>query len=202
MRRSKCKVLLGWLTLLSAAYAEGPVEESSWRVWLEPKFMRAAVTAEIADAKKTEFAAGFRQGEEFVYLPDAQFRSLGGGWDKLFKVARANADAELVKVEIEYIRDRKKVIEYAVLRSTEPIMATAVLASTFLDRFKDTLGEKFLLAVPNRYTAYAFPKLASKYQDYAPLILKAYRATAYPVSLEVFEVAAGTFRAVGIYEDP
>jgi len=77
-----------------------------------------------------------------------------------------------------------------------------VLAPKFLEMFKDTLGEKVLLVVPNRFTAYVFPALASNYEEYWPMVFEAYRQTAWPVSVEVFEVSVDGFRAAGIYREP
>lgn len=202
IRGSKSKFLIAWLTLLGAATAEERLADPAWRVWLEPTFMHARATVQIPDAKTTEFAAGFREGDELIYFLEPQFRSLKSDWNKFIAQARVNADLDFKGVGLEYVRDRKKVIEYAVLRCEQPVMASAVLASKFLDQFKDTLGEKVLIAVPNRYTAYVFPQLASDYREYAPMVLKAYRATAYPVSVEVFEVGVNSFRAIGVYEEP
>jgi len=94
------------------------------------------------------------------------------------------------------------VIEYAELRSNRPIVASAVLATGFLRLFRDTLGEKVLLIVPNRFTAYVFPALASNFQDYSPMIISAFHETAYPVSTEVFELSARGAKSVGLFEEP
>jgi hypothetical protein len=34
------------------------------------------------------------------------------------------------------------------------------------------------------------------------MVFEAFRATAYPVSVEVFEVSADGMRAIGVYEEP
>jgi len=103
--------------------------------------------------------------------------------------AAQTAAVDLATLTPRYERNRKQVIQYAELKSDRPIVASAVLAPKFLDLFKDTLGEKVLLVVPNRFAAYVFPALASNYQDYWPMIFEAFRATAWPVSVEVFEVS-------------
>jgi hypothetical protein len=68
--------------------------------------------------------------------------------------------------------------------------------------FQETIGDSVLLVVPNRYRAFIFPRLASRYEEYTPMVFEAYRATAYPVSVEVFEVSADGMRAIGVYEEP
>jgi hypothetical protein len=55
--------------------------------------------------------------------------------------------------------------------------------------------------MPNRYTVFVFPSLASEYKNYAPMVIQAYHNSAYPVSLEVFERSEGGIRAIGIYDD-
>ena len=116
--------------------------------------------------------------------------------------ARENAGADLAGLKPRYVRNRKKVIEYAELRSEKPVVAGAVLAPKFLALFRETLGEKVLVVVPNRFTAFVFPALASSYEDYAPMVLEALRATAWPVSVEVFEISAEGVRCVGRYGEP
>jgi hypothetical protein len=94
------------------------------------------------------------------------------------------------------------VIEYAELQSDRPIVTSAVLGLKFRQLFKDTLGEKVLVAVPNRFTAFVFPALASRYEDYGPMVRAALGTTAWPVSIEVFEVSAAGVRCVGRYAEP
>jgi len=112
------------------------------------------------------------------------------------------AAADLATLKPRYERNSKQVIEYAELASDRPIVASAVLAPKFLDLFRDTLGDKVLLVVPNRFHAYVFPALASNYQDYYPMVNEAYHDTAWPISVEVFEVGPEGFRAVGVYRSP
>jgi hypothetical protein len=92
------------------------------------------------------------------------------------------------------------VIEYAVLHSERPVVASAVSSSKLLALFESTLGESLLVVVPSRFTAFVFPRLASNYQLYAGLVFDAFESTAFRGSLEVFEVGVGGWKAVGIYE--
>ena len=61
-------------------------------------------------------------------------------------------------------------------------------------------GPSLLVALPNRFTVYVFPELASEYKDYAPMVIRAYEESAYPVSLEVFEISQSGIRAIGTFE--
>jgi len=193
-------VLAPFLAIPSPA-EELPVD-FKWRVLLEPKSMRREVTWEIPGAQRTVIAPVVVDGIDYLYPSRkilGQFRVEAGAIQELAAPAAA---ADLATLKPRYERDRKQVIQYAELRSDRPIVASAVLAPKFLKLFKDTLGEKVLLVVPNRFTAYVFPVLASNYQDYYPMVFDAYRATAWPVSVEVFEVSTGGLRAVGVYREP
>jgi hypothetical protein len=185
-----------WLAL-SAARAQDP---AVWRLLIEPKFMKAPVTAPIAGAQKSELAAAITGETGPEVLTREQFAGLKVDWQAFATRAQTNADADLAALKIDYVRDRKKVITYAVIKSARALAASAVLAPGFPALFKDAFGDKLLVAVPNRTTAYIFPRLASAYQEYAPLILEAYHATPYPVTTEVFELSKDGMKAVGLYE--
>lgn len=164
--------------------------------------MKASVTAPIAAAEKTEFVAAIMGESEVTYLSRTDFDAMKIDWPAFTKKARESSEAELKSLTTEYTRDRKKIILYAKIHSPHALIASAILAPKFLDLFKNTLGEKVLIVIPNRTTAYIFPALASNYQDYAPMIFEAYRATSFPVSREVFELSPDGLKAVGAFEEP
>ena len=189
-----------WLCLTAAAWAGDSANDAVWRVWLESKAMRAPVVAAIPGATRTELAGGFLGAEGLNYATKAELAAIE--WKQFAIKARANAAADLRTLTPRYERNRRRVIEYAELTARTPIVASAVLAPGFLALFRETLGDKVLLVVPSRFTAYVFPALASNYAEYAPMIFEAFRATAYPVSVEVFEVSDAGMKAVGVYEAP
>ncbi|MEO8350721.1 MAG: hypothetical protein ABI680_03260 [Chthoniobacteraceae bacterium] len=176
-------------------------DHATLRVWLEPKFMHAPVTAPIEGAQKTELAAGTLSETDCDVLPKSAFEALGLTWDEFRRQTQVNAAADLASITPHYERNASKVIDYAVLESKRPIVASAVLAPGFLETFKDTLGETVLVVVPTRFTAFVFPKLASEFGAFAPVVFRAYRGTAWPVSVEVFEVSARGWKCVGAYTD-
>ncbi|HYR59696.1 MAG TPA: hypothetical protein VEO95_13740 [Chthoniobacteraceae bacterium] len=178
--------------------AADATEDNSLRAWLEPKSMRAPVALPIAGAQRTEIALG--RLSDGNLLPFAKSEAQAS--DELLAAGRATADADLATLTPQYSRDRHKVIQFAELRSPQPIVASAVLAPKFLSLFKSTLGDSVLVVVPNRFTAFVFPALASHYQEYSPMVFEAYHETAYPISVEVFEFSAKGIRAVGVYERP
>ena len=190
-----------FLLLMALSFA-GAQEPGTLFVSIEPKFMKAPVSAPIAAAEKTEMVAAIMRDSEVTYLSRADFDALKMDWPTFAEKTRASAATELKSVTTEYTRDKKKVILFAKIRSPRALIASAILAPKFLDLFKNTLGEKVLIVIPNRTTAYLFPALASNYQDYAPMIFTAYRATAFPVSTEVFELSPDGIKAVGAFEQP
>ncbi len=190
-------VAVGFFSLTASHAEETPVD-ASVRAWLEPKSMRAPVVLPIVGAQRTEIALGRLTAEGLV--PFAKAEMAPG--ETLLATAREHAAADLDTLKPRYVRDRHKVIQYAELRSTQPIVASAVLAPKFLPLFKDTLGETVLVVVPSRYTAYVFPRLATRYQEYYPMVFAAYGETAYPVSVEVFEFSANGIRAIGVFDRP
>lgn len=164
--------------------------------------MHREVAFEIPNAQRTVLAPALWKNDEYLFPTRKYFESLNVDIAAIRQLAAQAATADLAVLTPRYERNRKQVIQYAELKSDRPIVATAVLAEKFLEIFRDTLGEKVLLVVPNRFTAYVFPVLASNYQDYSPMVFEAFRATAWPVSVEVFEVSVAGLRAVGVYEEP
>ena len=164
--------------------------------------MHPAASGPLANAKRTVLAAGFLGEDGIETFSKAAVEGLHLPWPDFVKRALANADADVDKLSIVYTRNRKKVIEYAEVRSKDGLIVSAVLAPKFFTLFQDTLGPSFLVAVPNRELAYAFPKLASHVEDYAQPVLEAYRNSTHPVTLEIFEVDAHGIKAVGLYPDP
>jgi hypothetical protein len=132
----------------------------------------------------------------------AEWAALRVPWEAFAATARKNASADLAALKPRFERDRRGSILYAELRAERPIVAAAVLAPDFLEKWADTLGEKVVVVVPNRSVAYIFPRLASEWPAYAPMVLRAYRETAHPVSVEVFEVSPEGWRCLGAYEAP
>ena len=187
-----------WLLLAAA----GVAEDFKWRVLLEAKSMRREVTWEIAGAERTVLAPVVIDGIDYLYPPRNILERFGVTPEGILELAAPAAVADLASLKPRYERDRKQVIQYAELTSDRPIVASAVLAPKFLELFKETLGEKVLLVVPSRFRAYVFPALATNYQEYWPMVFEAYRASAWPVSVEVFEVSAEGLRAVGVYREP
>ena len=200
-----CSKLLAAVLLFALTcclIAEPPAPVDSWRVLLEPKSMHREIAWEIPGAQRTVLAPAEADGNEYQFPSRKTWEESQLDQADIQRRGAIAAAADLATLKPRYERNSKQVIQYAELTSDRPIVASAVLAPKFLDLFRDTLGDKVLVVVPNRFTAYVFPALASNYQDYYPMVLDAYGATAWPISVEVFEISAQGMRAVGVYQSP
>ena len=195
-------LLLFLLLLTLFSHAGETANENLWRVWLEPKSTHAPVTLPVAGAERTVLCAGFMEEEGPRAMTREELAGMGVEMVRFAARARQNAQGDLAALKPRYVRNRQRVIEYAELHSERPVVAGAVLAPKFLALWKDTLGEKVLVVVPNRFTAYVFPALSGNHPDYAPMVLEALRATAWPVSVELLEISADGVRCVGRYAEP
>lgn len=174
--------------------------EPEFRVWLEAKFMGAPVSNPIEHAKKTVKVAGVWTGSQLTPFEKKDWAKLGLPWTAFESKTRAAASEDFQKFQISFKRDNRKVIEFAELNSNEGLVCSGVLAGELGEKFEDTLGEGLLLAVPSRFRAFLFPKLGSDVSKYSDLVWSAYRETAYPVSVELFEWNKGNIRAIGVFD--
>jgi hypothetical protein len=161
--------------------------------------MHPEVSFPISGAKRTLLVPGYMSDGDPQYFSRKDWDALGLTWDT-FR-ARAAQNATEKKFHAELVRDLHKVVQYAAITSDDPLTATMVLSPDFLKKFKDIFGPTILVSLPNRFTVYVFPALASDYKNYAPLIIRAYQDSAYPVSLEVFQISDAGIRAIGFFED-
>lgn len=162
--------------------------------------MHPEVSFPISGAKRTVLVPAYMGDDgDPQYFSKKDWDAMGLTWDSFRTQAAQNAIEK--KISGELIRDSKKVVQFAAINSEDPLTATMVLAPDFLKRFKDIFGPTILVAIPNRFTVFVFPALASDYKEYAPLVLRAYLDSTYPVSLEVFQISAKGIRAIGIFDD-
>jgi hypothetical protein len=188
------------MLLLVSCATGGAAEEASWRVWFEAKFLAPAVRSGVPGAEKTVFAGGVWDGIRLVGFERGRWAELGVSWESLEAAAKRNAVHDMALVGVRFQRDKRRVIEFAELSCDQPLMASAVLDPGLGRRFSETLGEVLLLAVPSRYKAFVFPQHGGDPAQYSAMVWSAYRETADPVSLELFEWRQGKFRAVGSFE--
>jgi hypothetical protein len=120
-----------------------------------------------------------------------------GTWDKILSSWKEDASLLLATLNPEMIRDGDGVIQAAVLRSTDPLVATCMLLPGFLDRFSAVFGPEILVAVPSENTLYVFPKLANRMPGFRERIVDEFLLSPRPVSTEFFEVSRKGLRGAG-----
>ena len=195
---AKWKIIgpLIWMTLWGVLQAQAP---STWHLLIEPSFMHPEVSFRIPGAERTLLVPGYLDAlNEPVYFKKKEFEALGVDRAGFLKQSLANATEKKVKTSL--VRDGKNVVQYGLLQSESPLTAAMVLSPEFLKTFADIFGDKLLVALPNRYTVYIFPRLASDYQSQARQVITDYKNSGAPVSQEVFEVGPTGIRAIGTYE--
>jgi hypothetical protein len=164
--------------------------------------MRPAVSVPIRGSEKTLLGlAVVAKGGDVRFLSAGEAPLEDAAPEKLLQALRPAASSILAAIKPIFIRDEKGVISFVVLNSEDPPAAAAVLAPDFIERFRDSLGPDLLVAIPNRHRVYVFPKLASRFQHAADLIIRDYETSAWPVSKEVFEIHDGVLRAIGIFQE-
>jgi len=187
------------LLALCVRPARAQQDQNTWHLLIEPSFMDPEVSFPITGARHTLFVPGYLDADgDPVYFSKKDWNALKLDWDTFRQRAGQNATEK--KFHAELVRDTHKVVQYAAITSDDPLTATMVLSPDFLKKFKNIFGDTILVAIPNRFTVYVFPALASEYKDYSPQVIQAYQQSAYPVSLEVFEISAAGMRAIGAFE--
>lgn len=189
MQKLKC-ALLALFALTSALHAA-----DDWHLLIEPKFQGYKNTWPIQGSNRTVLAPLRMVNGEIAPLEGGQAIS----WDAIKEPASISASAVLATLKPRYVRDAKKVIQYAVLESDSPLTASAVLAPKFGEMFAQTLGPDLLVAIPNRNLVYVFPKQSLVFKTFADLIYAEYQSSSHPVSRELFEVRDGKLIAIGTY---
>jgi hypothetical protein len=192
-------VMLGSVRLFAQA---APPPEPEWRIAFEASFFRPGVQVPVTDAKKTLLTAGVYKEGEFAAFNKKEWEGFSMAWDAFAKVARTNAARDWDAQEIRLRRDRRDVVLYAEILSRNGTTGCCVLSDEFGSRFSETMGEVFLFAIPSRYQCFVFPKLGGNVSAYSEMVHSAYRASAHPISVELFEWEKGEIRAVGLFERP
>jgi hypothetical protein len=167
---------------------------------IQPRNLSAGVFVLLPGARETTYAAAYQGAIGPRNYQRAEFRkAFPGGWKQFLVKGKKAASDHLKTLKPKYIRNSKKVIEYAVLESDHPLTATTVVTDEFRELFKETLGDQILIVIPNRFTVYVFPKLASTIGDYQRKFMQLFRDAVYPASSEIFEVTGEGLRAFGSF---
>ncbi|HEY5791770.1 MAG TPA: hypothetical protein VIS74_00635 [Chthoniobacterales bacterium] len=175
--------------------------QPSYSLLPEARAMRPPVMQSIPGSERAVLAAVKLENGEVAYLSKEELAQLEAAPPNFETQARETAAKLLETLEPRLIRSKSKVLECAVYESDSPLTAAVILAPNFLQKFENLFGPEMLVAIPSRYEVYIFPKIANRIPNYTPDILSDYRAAAYPVSPEIFEIGPKGIRAVGELDD-
>ena len=194
MRKLKCALSL----LIVTAVARSAAEET-WHLLIEPTFMHYEATWPIDAAERTVLVPARYVNGEVLPLKSDDVLTLGATRDKILASAPKAASEVLATLTPRFIRDEKNVIQCAVLESASPLTASAVLAPEFASFFRETLGPDVLVAIPNRFRIFVFPRGTPAFQHFSEIVIAEYDSSSYPVSKELFTLRKGKLTAVGSY---
>lgn len=177
-------------------------EEGELGMYLEPAHFAPDIFHQVKGAKKTVLvpARHTRYGvdtftekewkEEGMDLPTVQQQAL-------HLASKLNETAE-----VEWVRDDRKVVEYAIINSDHPFISSIIFPqkdgkNEFVQRFRKILGDEVLVVIPERYTIYVFPRYGPTLQEFGPSLAEIYRVSDLKGSLEIFLVQENTCEVVG-----
>ena len=192
----KLKYALSFLIVMSGL---GSPADETWHLLIEPTFMHYEASWPIDGVERTVLVPARYVNGEVLPLKSDDIISLGATRDTILASAPKAASAVLASLTPRLIRDENKVIQCAVLESENPLTASAVLAPEFGDLFRETLGPDILVAIPNRFRIFVFPRGTPAFQRFSEIVIAEYDSSSYPVSKELFTLRKGKLSAVGSY---
>jgi hypothetical protein len=187
------------LALISCPLLAG--ETKNWVLIPQPKFLAHKVTQPIAGSKETVLAAARWTDIGPDFCTTDEWKDAAMDEKKIAATTREQCVEWLKATKPQLVRDERKIVEFALLKSDTVPVASLVLAPEFHKEFEPVFGPKMIVVMPNLYTVFIFPGIAGNQNAYSDLVLAAWHGNAPKVSREVFELTAGGIRAVGIFED-
>jgi hypothetical protein len=194
MRKLKCA-----LSFLIVATVVQSAADERWHLLIEPTFMHYEASWPIDGAERTVLVPARYVNGEVLPLKSDDIVTLGATRDTILASALKAASEVLATLTPRFVRDENKVIQCAVLESASPLTASAVLAPEFGTLFRETLGPDILVAIPNRFRIFVFPRGAPAFQRFSEIVIAEYDSSSYPVSKELFTLRKGKLTAVGYY---
>ena len=151
----------------------------------------------IAGSQRTILAVVRVVDGEVNPLTREEKKSVHMTFEQIHAEALKTASDVLAHITPQIVRDKKKVIRYAVLESANPLTASCVLAPEFAATFRDTLGPDLIVAMPHRNVVFVFSKQDDAHLQMAETIINGYLSSNYPVSRELFALENGSLRSLG-----
>jgi hypothetical protein len=203
-RRSRARKnpVLALLAMILAALCSRAAADDTWFLVPEPKFMGHQITQPIPGSKNTVLAAAHLTGFGVEFARREEWQKLAIDEATLSGATRKQTAEWLKQLKPEFIRDKKKVVQYGRIVSESVPVAAVVLSPDFWQQFSEVFGPKMRVVIPNRQTLFIFPDLDGNLDRHARMVIEAWRSRWPKVSLEMFEVSEHGLRAVGAFEEP
>jgi len=166
----------------------------------EGNFETAEIVSELEGAQSTQLVPAWEWDYGVRLYTRATWEEQGRDWTEFTAAAREIAHAIADRIEPRLVRDRRGVIDFAIVRDKDPFLGSILLSPRFRERFRDTLGDRLHVIILDRHELYVFPATGNRIAEYGATLVAKFRATSMPVSLEVFLVDKDGFRAIGELE--
>ncbi len=155
------------------------------------------VYTQIEGAKKTVLACA-REWEYGLRLYTVQeWKEKNQSWGDYYAQAMKHADDLAAKVKLEFVRDYREVIQYAIVENEDDFLSSVLLSEAFVGRFEKELGSPAFAIVPDRHTIYLFPAVGGQLRNFGESLAEKYQDAKEQVSLEIFEVSKKGLRVIG-----
>ena len=165
---------------------------------IQPKYMRSEVVMMIPKARHTVYSAGYLGKLGLTNFKAEEFRmKYRGGWKEFKKKALKQSAILLKSIQPEYIKNTQGDIEYAILQSSDPLLASSVHTGEFRKIFKSPFGPNLWVIIPNRSTILVMKADKNRLNTYKKAFYHMFLDATYPVSREVFLVNPDGFSAIG-----
>lgn len=188
------------LVFLFTAGCAALLRADEWALLVEPSFMDHKMRRPIQDSQRTVLAiARIRQGEIHP-LTREEKKSVHMTYPMIREEALRTASTVFKRMMPVFVRNKKQVIQYAAIESDDPLTASCVLAPEFAEAFRETLGPDLLVAMPTRNQVLVFSRQDDIHLRLAEKIIGAYLSSNHPVSREIFALANGDLRSLGVLE--
>lgn len=166
-------------------------------ILLGGSFERPPIHAFLQGSKKTLLYPATIGPHGEINMLEGSAWMTSSAWDRLVKRSRESSALLLSTLDPLLIRDRKGVLQMAVLTADSPLVASCILTPGFLTRFSALFGSELIVTVPTRNKVYIFPKLANRLPDMTQNIQDDHVISAMPVSTELLEISKKGIKAIG-----
>lgn len=186
-------------SVLSSARAAPEDFLSTVGILLDARITGPDVRQEIPGARDTVIVAARRTPSGLAMaLSSKEWEAAALDWPQVLAAATARATRLEQSMTIQWHRDSRKVYQYAMIESSDPFISSVIYSPSFLERFRQFLGDEVLVAIPDRFSVFVFPRFGSALDEFGPGLVRRHKEAMFKVSLEVFLVdGKSTPRAIG-----